>query len=200
MVLAFVAWLFSPLSSTLQTVSAAQLLSVTPSSAAPGDWVQVSGSGFTPADGTYGLLEWNTTGGESAGIGRSQEGSDGSLVFDVQVPPTAQPGASFFYVHTITRSNNPETAQVNITVTASTHKIALITPAVATADDDAFKALLDAFSLPTTEIPWTQIKDSDSFSAYDEVLIAADTAAVGATGWGNPAARSALGRFGKLQG
>jgi hypothetical protein len=195
-VLTFLGWPLSPLSGTIQTVSAAPLLTVSPSTAAPGDWVQVSGSGFTPFTGTYGLLQWDSTSVDSAAIGRSNQGNDGSLVFDVQVPPTASAGTHFFYVRTVVRAGSPENAQVNITVTNPGRKIALITGSDAKTDD-AFKALLDANGLLTTEIKLSGIAAKTSFSAYDEVLIAPDTAPASPGTWGTPAAMTALAKFGK---
>lgn len=190
------AWLLSPLSGSIQNVFAAPLLTVSPSTAAPGDWVQVSGTGFTPSLGTYGLLQWDSTSVDTVAIGRSNQGSDGSLVFNVQVPPTATAGTHFFYVRTVVRQGSSENAQVDITVTNSGHKIALITGADTKADD-AFKALLDANGLPTTKIALSSIATNTSFSAYDEILIAPDTAPGGSNTWGTPAAMTALAKFGK---
>lgn len=197
MVLTCLAWLLSPLSGTIHNVSAAPILSVTPGSAAPGDWVQVSGSGFTPSAGTVGRLQWDTTSVDSTAIGESDQGLDGSLVFNVQVPPTAAVGSHFFYVRTAVRQGTSENAQVTINVTAAKRMIALITGTDSTTDN-AFKALLDTSSLPTTDIALSGIGANTSFSAYDEVLIAPDTApADPKTPWGTPAALSALSRFGK---
>jgi hypothetical protein len=75
-------------------------------------------------------------------------------------------------------------------------KIALVTGSDSQTDD-AFKSLLDANGLPTTEIVLSSITANTSFSAYDAVLIPSDTAPTNSTVWGTPGGMSALARVGK---
>jgi hypothetical protein len=153
----------------------------------------VTGTGFNP-NNVYANLLWNTASTEAAPIGRSNVGSDGSLVFNVQVPPTGTAGPAFFYVRTVIRTGTPQTAQVDFTVTKSQHKAALIV-GPDTKTDTAIKNLLDLNGIPTVLISLSSIKDSTSFSSYDLVMIANDTST--GNSWGTSNARSALAKFGR---
>ena len=184
--------LMIPASNRAQAQPTAPSLTVTPASAAPGDWVQVLGSGFAQSANVIGRLNWNTTSIDVAAMALSPEGADGTFAFNVQIPPTTAPGTPFFYV----RAGAAGFAQVNINVVASTRKIALVASGLNPSSNTAFVNLLNSNGLPTTLIPVSSITASTNFNTYDEVLIAPDTVPqTGTTPWGTPAAQTALSKY-----
>ena len=193
LVLACIGWVLTPLSGTVQPVAAAASLTVSPASAAQGDWVLVTGTGFT-LTGASARLYWNTTVYDSIAMAQSIVGPDGRVVFNVQIPPGVKPGTYFFFVWVHVKSGATETAQANVTVTASLRKAALITPKDQTLGA-SFKALLDSYGIATTLIDYNNISASTSFKAYDLVLISPDSSA--GNSWGTAAARSALANYGR---
>jgi hypothetical protein len=161
------------------------VISIEPSSGAPGSQALVTGS--FPGYGTYDFVTiWWDYINDGRRLGNVPLRSDGTFALPVRIPPEASLGS-----HQVIADVNAgyDQAYTTFEVTAAERRAAYIyKDDTDTADD--FEALLEGNGVTTTLLPLEQVSDTD-LSSFDLILAGPDSGSYGQ--WGTSAAVEKVG-------